>query len=169
MLRVRARSKARWPPTAIAPCQPAGATVTIPAHAPVAQWIEHRSSEPRVAGSSPAGRIERLSSGEARPEGIATPKSSLQVRVLPGVVARSRRDRKEASHGVTRPRRRKSCQAITALRFRLEAAGRLTPMAPTDLLAPQPPFWGFPAHGFSLTNTRQRVSTSLKSRKEIFV
>ena len=26
-------------------------------HAPVAQWIEHRSSEPRVAGSSPAGCI----------------------------------------------------------------------------------------------------------------
>ena len=24
--------------------------------APVAQWIEHRSSEPRVVGSNPAGR-----------------------------------------------------------------------------------------------------------------
>ena len=25
-------------------------------HAPVAQWIEHRSSEPRVGGSNPFGR-----------------------------------------------------------------------------------------------------------------
>jgi hypothetical protein len=25
-------------------------------HAPVAQWIEHRPSKPRVAGSTPAGR-----------------------------------------------------------------------------------------------------------------
>ena len=25
--------------------------------APVAQWIEHRSSEPRVTGSSPVGRV----------------------------------------------------------------------------------------------------------------
>ncbi len=28
----------------------------LPAERPVAQWIEHRSSEPRVAGSTPAGR-----------------------------------------------------------------------------------------------------------------
>ena len=27
------------------------------AHAPVAQWIAHRSSEPRVTGSNPVGRV----------------------------------------------------------------------------------------------------------------
>ena len=33
-----------------------GATIGDIPYAPVAQWIEHRPSKPRVAGSSPAGR-----------------------------------------------------------------------------------------------------------------
>ena len=45
-----------------------------------------RDAGRQPAGSSPAGRIGERSSGGARPEGIATPESSLQVRVLPGVL-----------------------------------------------------------------------------------
>jgi hypothetical protein len=46
-----------------------------------------QTSEPSVAGSSPAGRTwSWLSSGGVRPEGIATPESRLQVQVLPGVL-----------------------------------------------------------------------------------
>ena len=36
---------------------PLGQSVIPSRLAPVAQWIEHRSSEPRVVGSNPSGRV----------------------------------------------------------------------------------------------------------------
>ena len=35
-------------------------------HAPVAQWIEHRPPEPKVAGSNPVGRVRTCRLGPRR-------------------------------------------------------------------------------------------------------
>ena len=53
-----------------------GLRLSSVAHAPVAQWIEHRPPEPKVAGSNPVGRAtsrEMLRLELGRPQVLAIP------------------------------------------------------------------------------------------------
>ena len=88
---------------------PAAETAIIVARAPVAQWIERRPPEPKVAGSNPVGRAIDFRAARAPARGDARRRGRRVVDVPP-----SRRARPRQAAGRTRGARRRARGAEAA-------------------------------------------------------